>query len=556
MQRRFFARRLRRWTLVVGAVSCLVGCGAPQAATEPTGDSAEASPVATELAEETPAATVQAEPPAPQRDPSPVSDASTASAAKHESSVEARETWDVIYLQGARVGYIHTQYRPDERDGDPVMVTSADTRLSLTRFGQTSQQQILASSVEDLAGALLEFTTEARLGPEPMFCRGEVAGRHLRIERSAGGKTVTDSLPWSEKILGFSGVDQSLADQPMQAGESRQLSVLMPMLNDVLVADVDLTARDYVSTPLLTGEYELLEIVSSTAIPGGQPMESLLWTDRAGEILKTRMAAFEQETFRTTREVALQRVPEHPFDLGFDSIVRIDDPLDDPHAADRIRYRIELDDGDPAGVFINGGTQSTRLLGPHAIELTVERRRPGDNVDRNSEPPPGSGDLKPNGLIQSDNAKVLELADEAAGEETDPWKTALALERFVNGYITQKGFSHAFATAAEVAAEPEGDCTEHAVLLAALARARGIPARVAIGLVYIGSPAGFGFHMWDEVYIDGEWIPLDATLGRGGIGAGHIKLAHSNLSDSTALGCFLPVAQVLGRLKIEVLEVE
>ena len=101
-----------------------------------------------------------------------------------------------------------------------------------------------------------------------------------------------------------------------------------------------------------------------------------------------------------------------------------------------------------------------------------------------------------------------------------------------------------------------GDCTEHAVLLAALARASGIPARVAVGLVYTQSAknTGFAFHMWDELYVAGRWIPYDATLGLGGIGGGHIKLSDSHLADGSALSSFLPVMQVMGSLSIEVVE--
>ena len=67
----------------------------------------------------------------------------------------------------------------------------------------------------------------------------------------------------------------------------------------------------------------------------------------------------------------------------------------------------------------------------------------------------------------------------------------------------------------EVARSLEGDCTEHAVLLAALCRARKIPARVAFGLVYYPPQKGFAYHMWNEVWIADRWIPLDATLGHG-----------------------------------------
>ena len=86
----------------------------------------------------------------------------------------------------------------------------------------------------------------------------------------------------------------------------------------------------------------------------------------------------------------------------------------------------------------------------------------------------------------------------------------------------------------------KGDCTEHAVLLAALCRARGIPARVAIGLVYVSAAQGFGYHMWNEVWIDGGWIPLDATIARGGTGAAHLKLADSSLKARPRSARFCP----------------
>ena len=89
------------------------------------------------------------------------------------------------------------------------------------------------------------------------------------------------------------------------------------------------------------------------------------------------------------------------------------------------------------------------------------------------------------------------------------------------------------------------------VFLAALARARGIPARLAVGLVYMEGTQSFGYDAWTEVYVDGRWIPLDATLAKGGIGAGHLKLGHGNLAGAAAYGALLPVIQVAGRLTIE-----
>jgi transglutaminase/protease-like cytokinesis protein 3 len=112
------------------------------------------------------------------------------------------------------------------------------------------------------------------------------------------------------------------------------------------------------------------------------------------------------------------------------------------------------------------------------------------------------------------------------------------------------------ATAAEVARSLEGDCTEHAMLLAALCRARQIPARVAIGLVYYPSAGGFAYHMWTEVWIKDRWIPLDATLGLGGIGGAHLKFAHSSMQGTGAYADLLPVVQALRRLNLEIVSSE
>ena len=65
-----------------------------------------------------------------------------------------------------------------------------------------------------------------------------------------------------------------------------------------------------------------------------------------------------------------------------------------------------------------------------------------------------------------------------------------------------------------------------------------------------------GFHMWAEVWIDGQWIPIDATLGRGSIGAAHIKIADSSWHDVQSLTPLLPVSRVLGKVAIDILSVE
>jgi hypothetical protein len=65
-----------------------------------------------------------------------------------------------------------------------------------------------------------------------------------------------------------------------------------------------------------------------------------------------------------------------------------------------------------------------------------------------------------------------------------------------------------------------------------------------------------GFHMWTEVYIDGQWLGLDAILGNGGVAASHIKIADHSWREVQSLTPLLPVARVLGKTAIEVVSVE
>lgn len=70
-----------------------------------------------------------------------------------------------------------------------------------------------------------------------------------------------------------------------------------------------------------------------------------------------------------------------------------------------------------------------------------------------------------------------------------------------------------FDIASQVATYRVGDCTEHAVLTAALARAVGLPAHVIFGTVIArsGPDVGAFGHAWAEVHRDGAWTIVDAT---------------------------------------------
>ncbi len=220
-----------------------------------------------------------------------------------------------------------------------------------------------------------------------------------------------------------------------------------------------------------------------------------------------------------------------------------------------VKYRITLKDGDPAQIIPADSRQTvtpegSRQLGdPGSQERGATGRRA-----RAAEVDPQY--LKPNALVTSEDARVRSLA--RAGDRGVDRSLAksrphqpLGLSRMSN----DKNFTVAFAAANEVARNFSGDCTEHAVLAAAMCRAAGIPSRV------VDRPGlcrdeldGFGYHMWDEVYVNQRWVAIDPSWDQTTVDAAHIKLSDSSLDGVAPFEAFLPLIRVMGKLEIEPIE--
>ncbi len=471
-----------------------------------------------------------------------------------------REIWEVASIQGVRVGYGRTTIRRTNQAGQDLVLIEGMMRLAMRRFGTPMTMDMRFASTETPDGKLVACESVIAQAATTMATRGRLSDGKLELETTTSGKTTKAAIPWSGDAGGFYALQQSLAQRPMQPGEKRTVRALEP--GTTSISTTELVARDRESIALLDKTAELLRIDTTTTLEN-QTFRGNLWTDRDGEIWKSRTDMLDLQQVRVTKEEALRASEPGELDFAWNVAIAVNRALERPHATKRVRYRVRLEGGNPAEVFASGPSQQVRSVDPNTAEVTVLALRPQTSevletseVFRpdNKADLPTAQDREPNNWIQSDHPEILAAAKEAAGDVKDLWQVALALERYARNRIRRPGFSQAFDTAVDVLRAGEGDCTEHAVLLAALARARGIPARVAIGLVYYKQ--SFLYHMWTEMCLDGRWIPMDATLAQGGIGAAHLKLVHSNLAGASALTCFLPVAQVIGRLKIEILDVE
>jgi hypothetical protein len=258
---------------------------------------------------------------------------------------------------------------------------------------------------------------------------------------------------------------------------------------------------------------------------------------------------------RTTRAIALTPGAESMLtDIGINQLIRLNRKVLNPYETTSSVFRISIKgDADAASALVQDARQTAQAAKGATFEMLVTARR----GPKKGAPAAKAGDefIQSSYFITSDDPKVKELARKAVGKESDPWRKALLIEKWVHANMHSTN-DEALSPASRVAKTLEGDCTEYAMLMAAMCRAEGVPSKTAIGLIYADTKSGpvMSFHMWTEVWAENQWVPLDATLGRGYVGATHLKVTDHSWHDMRSQTPLLPLTRVLGKMQIEVVE--
>jgi transglutaminase-like putative cysteine protease len=217
--------------------------------------------------------------------------------------------------------------------------------------------------------------------------------------------------------------------------------------------------------------------------------------------------------------------------------------IDEPRDVRRLRFRLT---GTEITPDMQGGGQT---IAGDIVEVVDAR-----NLT------PGSGDpdapryLQPEPLIESDDPLIQAEAERAVAGAEGNRARAERLTRHVNAMLDKKP-TVSLPSAREVLRTRVGDCNEHTALYVAMARAVGIPARIAVGLAFVrGVQGAFYYHAWPEVYVEeggrGLWLPVDPTFNQFPADATHVRLARGGLEKQAA------IVPMIGRLRIDVLDVD
>jgi transglutaminase-like putative cysteine protease len=153
-----------------------------------------------------------------------------------------------------------------------------------------------------------------------------------------------------------------------------------------------------------------------------------------------------------------------------------------------------------------------------AIALRLDQASPSS--------PPADAHRRASFFVDMDQPSVVALRAEVV-KASGPTPTIEDLTRFVDRWIAKKNMSRILDPASTVARRREGDCTEHAVLLAALARLFERPSRVVLGVALLRSEGGVAAlgHAWTEIHDGRKWRVADAAAAGLPVAVRYLPLA-------------------------------
>jgi hypothetical protein len=453
------------------------------------------------------------------------------------------DTWLSVLLDGRKIGAMHTTRRVA---GDRVITTQA-LDVQLDRAGTKVALTTSETDTETRDGKPLAFESRTMISGTASVLRGNLrADGKFDVVSEVGGAKQTRTIAWPADALLVEGQRLAALHNGLAPGTRFRELAFQPESVDAVEVESIVVASERVDLP--DGARTLTKIEQVIHLPDATT-NTIVWVDADQTVLKMAMPLMGYDLTMLACSQSCAQKPNQTADILTHSLVRAPSALSAEELSRGVRLKLStIKTGAPLQLADTDEQHATATA--QGVDLVITPldadARPG------REDKPTAADSKPNDWLQSDAAEIRKLAREGAGGAKTAHEQMLHLEQFVRSYIRTKSLNVGYASALEVAKNPEGDCTEHAVLLAALGRALGISTRVVDGLAYTDHYAGaehvFVPHAWAQAFVDGHWQSFDAALH--GFDAGHIALS---VGDGDPWRFFAGF-DTLGRMRVDAVE--
>ena len=464
-----------------------------------------------------------------------------------------QDDWLNLTLMGTKIGYAHIYMEKSRYEEKDAIRVRADMVMDLKRTGTGLR---LATTRISYVGMDLVpryfITTSNETGQEKRI-EGRIRDNVAYLKTSLAGKTTHTQMPISADTIFEQMIGYYLLKRSIRAGDAYTLHIfnldlMKPVKTDVKVLREDQIEFDSKMQPVYVVNYTM-------DIMGGLTTTQWLGHNGMTYRMEVGLIGLKMVLAKTDMQTALGESGEVDVILNTKIFAQGEPPT--PRAR-RFKAHLRLTEGQlDKVVMIDSRQKLTIGNDPRhgVIEINVLDINPAEVLNLPIQEQHGNEELaqflKSTVYIQAEHPTIQAKAIKALDGEIDAWKSAQRLCRWVHENIYDKNLKVGFGSALQTLESLEGDCTEHTVLMIAMARSVGIPARICAGLVF--QRDAFYYHFWPEVYV-GEWIAMEPTLGQIQADANHIQLAGSELESDSMLELGEGVMRTLNQLEIEVFE--
>jgi hypothetical protein len=437
-----------------------------------------------------------------------------------------KESWMNISQNGRKIGYAHrnfsktkTGYHLTESVSMRINTMGIVQGMAFKTEGILNPDMTLSSFDFDLHSSMFRFRTH-----------GVVNGKQVTLYSETPGAEKKTVITLKEKPHLANGILESSGIGALKAGASRTYHVFDPAAMGQRPVKVSVIGDEVVK---IMGREQKARKVSVDFMGARQ----YAWIGEEGDVLKEKGFL----------GITLEQVAKHEALADYSSASSSDLTemvsvpsnimIDDPSALTSLRIKIG---GIEKNNFSLDGDRQTFRNNLLLIQKETIPTRPLRDISVSGK----SDFLKSSPFIQSDSEKIQNKVKEIISPDDPVAVKASKLVAWVYKSVEKRPVL-SVPNALETLNNLVGDCNEHAVLLAALARAAGIPAQVEAGLVY--QRGKFYYHAWNVLFL-GNWVTADAVMGQMPADVTHIRLVRGE-ADSQ-----LDLMGAIGKVNLKIVE--
>jgi hypothetical protein len=235
--------------------------------------------------------------------------------------------------------------------------------------------------------------------------------------------------------------------------------------------------------------------------------------DREGRIVEIAQPMFGATIRLRAADRATALQPHQPYRIVPTFMTRSPFRISSSASMGHLRFRLGFREGLEFALPQTGEQRAATASGVATVDICGDCG-PGMAADAETL----ADALRPTAWLQSDDARIRAIAAPVARLEVSETRKMEMLVDRARPYFERMDYTGHYS-ALDMISRRAGDCTEAAVLVAALGRAAGIPTRVASGFAYSresyhGVSNAFMPHSWTLAWVDGQWRSFDMALNR------------------------------------------